>query len=313
MDVILVPLDGSSFAEHALPVALGLAKQTGARLELVSVHERAAPAHHVKSSAAHERLVPDIHAALRRYLTRVRERLEASMPGVAVEVGVLDGKPQEVLADYARTSGADLIVLTAHGRGGLSRSWLGSVAEGLVRRMVIPVLVVRARRKRASLQPAEPFRHVVIAVDSTPESEGILPVVETVTPGQTATFTLLHVILPLHPVVRALASKGAEELDAYEQQTRAQEYLSGAADRLRAWGIEPRTAIGVDLQPARAITAFAANNGADLIALATYGRGTVGRLLLGSVADKVLRTATVPVLLAHIEAGEAVTLDEAVE
>jgi nucleotide-binding universal stress UspA family protein len=312
MDVILVPLDGSSFAEHALPVALGLARQTGARLELVCVHEGPAPAHHVGSPAANERLDSDIRGSLRRYLTRVRKRLDASVSGIAVEIGVLDGKPQDVLAQHARASGAELIVLTTHGRGGVSRSWLGSVAEGLVRRVPVPVLVVRAKRKRASLQPTEVFRHVVIAVDSTPESERIVPAVAALAPAQTAIWTLFHVILPLHPVVRAIAPKGAEELDAHEQQTRAKDYLKGAADRLRARGIEPRTAMGVDLQPARAITAFAAQSGADLIALATHGRGPIGRLVLGSVADKVLRTATVPVLLAHMETSEAAAFDNGV-
>jgi nucleotide-binding universal stress UspA family protein len=113
----------------------------------------------------------------------------------------------------------------------------------------------------------------------------------------------------LHPVVRAFASKGAEELDAHEQRTRAQEYLKGAAGRLGRTGVELRPMLIIDLQPARAITEYASKNGADLIALATHGRGRVGRFLLGSVADKVLRTATVPVLISHIEAAESASSD----
>lgn len=305
MRVILVPLDGSSFAEHALPVALGVATQSGARLVLVSVHEEPAPAHHLPAPDGGPPVAPLIQAALRRYLARVKKRISQRLPDAQVEIAVLGGKAQEVLSTHARDSGADLIVLTTHGRGGPSRSWLGNVAEGVLRRAPVPVLVVRARRKRVTLDPAEPFRHMVIALDGTSESEGIAEGVGILATHGTTTWTLLHVVLPLHPVVRALAPKGAEELDAYEQHTRGEEYLKEAAGRLTRTGIEVRTALGVDLQPARAITEFAAKHGADLIALATHGRGRIGRLLLGSVADKVLRTATVPVLLSHIETGEA--------
>src|SRR5690606_23683658 len=122
---IVVPLDGSDFAESALPLAIGLAEKTRAELHLV----------HVAESAA------DV-AAMRAYLTEVKERAALRVPG-GVRTAIVVGEVAMAIATYADEHEADVVVLATHGRGGVSRAWLGSVAEILISTLPMPVLLQR--------------------------------------------------------------------------------------------------------------------------------------------------------------------------
>lgn len=142
---ILVPLDGSKLAEVALPHAIAQAKQSGGTLLLL----RALPpmtAAAVAEAAAYldwERIRADVAAEARRYLEGVRARLAAENLNAQIEI--VDGEPADAIIDAAERHGVDLIVMATHGRSGLGRWVLGSVADRVVRAAKAPVLLIRPR------------------------------------------------------------------------------------------------------------------------------------------------------------------------
>jgi nucleotide-binding universal stress UspA family protein len=296
---IMVPLDGSTFAEHALPIALGLARESAGRVHLVQAHEPPP----VPSSP--DILIPydgewdaAMRANERTYLDSVANRI-AERAGAAVRTELLDGVPAMALATYAREMELDLIVMTTHGRGGLSRMWLGSVADGVVRRSGVPVLLLRPKDEEVDYEARLTPRHILIPLDGSELSHGIIDTAAWLGSLTGARFTLLRVTVPV-PVLRApgpLSDDGFAAKLIAEQELHAGEYLDRVAGGFRSRGLEVETAIVAHSSPASAILEFAATNAVDLVGIATHGRGGWSRLALGSVADKVLRGALMPVLL----------------
>ncbi len=138
---ILVPLDGSSFAETALAHARALAQCTGAEIYLVRVavqpiYEYAAP-----EPVLYQALREDTEAEAAKYLERVAADLTAE--GFKVTAESCTGPVAETILDYAQEIRADLIVMSTHGRSGLARWFIGSVADKVVRAAILPVLLAR--------------------------------------------------------------------------------------------------------------------------------------------------------------------------
>lgn len=285
---ILVPLDGSLFAEHALPLALGIASRAGARLRLVQVHVPYGLMNLDGMAPFAVELDARALARERAYLAEVAERSKKVTP-CPVDAASLEGcNPVEALAEYAAREGVDLVVMTTHGRGPLTRSWLGSVADGLLRRATVPVLLLRPREQAPELGQAPVIRHILVALDGSPLAEEVLGPALALGALLRSRYTLLRVIDPRF-------SEGSSPPPA--ERLEAEAYLGGVAARLRQRGAEVRTAVAGGRPAAAAILREADLQSADLVALATHGHGRVGRLLLGSCADKVIRGATRPVLV----------------
>jgi nucleotide-binding universal stress UspA family protein len=218
--------------------------------------------------------------------------------------------------------------MTTHGRGGFVRAWLGSVADALVRRGGVPVLLVRpepaAARDAAEateaadftgvadpagldLATAPPLDHVLVPLDGSALAEQILEPALALGRSGELRVTLLRVApappsaLPVEqtfvtPDEAAAMRRAREEAEAY---------LAGVAERLRAAGHAVEAVVVADHDPARAILRAARERGAQVVALSTNGRGGLARLRLGSVADKLVRGGTCPTLvLRPRETGE---------
>ena len=299
---VLVPLDGSPFAESALPMAADIARRAAARLTLVTVHTPMLPAHGAQGVPALDPGFDDeMRADIRAYLEMVRLRLAGEAPAIPeVETVVLDGPVPETLAEYAERADAGLLVLTTHGRGGMSRFWLGSVTDALVRRLDVPTLVVRPHA--GPVAPSGAFRRVLLPIDGTPESLAGADAAVAVLGTVGVQYTVLRVMSTVSRRFLTFVSAEGVEDDAADEREVALQELAVAERRLRDHGADVRGVVRFHGSPAAAIVEYAAESRADLIAMATRGRGPVGRLLLGGVTDKVLRTATVPVLVRH--AGE---------
>ena len=293
---ILVPLDGSQFGEHALSYAMSLARRAGARVDLVHVHE----------SATFPDLGPSVRTeddweARRRsteYIEGVARRVTDASP-VPCRPLLLEGRVADTLCDFTSTSAPDLIVLTTHGRGPLSRFWLGSVATDLVQRAPAPVLLVRPKETLPDLAADLAPRRILIPLDGSPFGEQIIPLAVAVGGLAGAEYRLLRVV---PPVITSSGGGLGGRTVADQLRAEASGYLAGLTHRVPAF----RTAgiqVAVDWPPAGAILADAEANGVDLIALETRGRSGLAKLLLGSVADKVVRGATVPVLLRRPTGG----------
>jgi nucleotide-binding universal stress UspA family protein len=303
---LLVPLDGSPFGEHALPVALSLARRAGATLHLAYVDPPATALYPEALLAADATLEAQLRSRQKEYLEGVARRLEGLAP-VPVRAAVLDGPIAPTLHDHAGAVSADLVVMTTHGRSAVGRFWLGSVADYLIRHLSVPLLLVRPH-DTAPAWDSDPLpRHILLPLDGTPLAEEMIEPAAAVAALTGAEFTLLRVLRPVLPSNIAYESVGVgpatEEVIAQIQRVHeqlrmeAESSLAGVAVRLRGQGFGVQTRVAVEEQPALAILQEAVPPAIDLVALQTHGRGGLARLLLGSVADKVIRGASVPVLV----------------
>jgi nucleotide-binding universal stress UspA family protein len=290
---VVVALDGSALAERALPYAEALARARGARLVLVRV--AAAP-----SSPDLDAVEDHLAAACEvadAYLLAVVGRLEAEAPDLAgrtdaVAVPARHGSVTDALRQTARERGADFLVLATHGRSGWGRWLYGSVADAVLRRADVPVLLVPAACEHAwTIARAG---RVLVPLDGSAFAEAALPAAADLAAAFGAHLELLQVVerlpyphgVPYTPV----ALKPAAELRA------AREYLDRAATTLRERG-RPVT-VRAEVGPVgRTIAAVARERDADLIVMATHGRGGATRLVLGSTAAGVLHLSGSPVLL----------------
>jgi nucleotide-binding universal stress UspA family protein len=311
---ILVPLDGSPLSERALPLALDLARRTGAFLHLAHVHlPPAAPMYTADLPLFDTQLDERAKASERAYLEALAERLRGDSD-IPVDAAFLDGaitdSVPDLLAAHAREHRVDLVVMTTHGRGGLARFWLGSVADELVRRLPMPVLLLRPDQHAPATAIAQTPRRILIPLDGSANAESVLPYALALGQATQAQYTLLRVVepvmiarhMPVDPAVRELDDQLIDHL-----RLDAQIYLEQVAARLATQARTVRVEVVVAPQAAVAILEDAHQDAIDLIAMATHGRHGLARVLVGSVADKVLRGATTPVLLyrapAHQEEG----------
>jgi nucleotide-binding universal stress UspA family protein len=139
------------------------------------------------------------------------------------------------------------------------------------------------------------YERVLVPLDGSEAAEAILPFLEQVAGPLDAEVILLRAVEPISPA-DAIASPGGAPGALADRETDAKRYLSEVERRLSGKGLRLRTRIAFGL-PAEEILAAAKVTGADLIAMATHGRSGLGRVLFGSVAEAVLRTSVVPVLV----------------
>jgi nucleotide-binding universal stress UspA family protein len=296
---VLVPLDGSTLAEEALPIAEVVAREAGADLHLVTVQPPMLPAAAEFGLSHGEVPLYGNRDDVEAYLTVIAGRVARAHGGHAV-TAVLGGDPAERLADYIKTNAISLVVMTTHGRGGFSRFWLGSVADRLIRRTGAPVLLLRHDTRMA----AACFERIVIALDGSPASErAVAPALALGALTVAPRYTLVRVVEP--PLPPTMTPVGLYPPDVavptpQELSAAAKEYLESVADRIRARGysVDTRVLIG---STAQQIVQLAERYRSQLIAVGTRGAKGLDRLVLGSVADKVVRSAKQPVLVAPME------------
>ena len=290
---ILVPLDGSSFGEHALPWALSIARRAEAPIELVHVYQPVGLPETPLTKEAREQGKQKARA----YLDGLVERLKP-VGSFGIKVSLLDGPVTERLMEQVNATGADLIVLTTHGRGPLSRYWLGSVADELIRRATVPLLLIRPQEEATELTNELAVRRILIPLDGSPFAEQILEPAMALGTLMQAEYRLVRVVTPAVATGPDPWFSPPLHVPDLDLQSHARAYLKRIWERLQEG--QPRTVrahVESAFQPAVAILKDGQRAEADLIALATHGRTGISRLVLGSVADKVVRGAMVPVLV----------------
>jgi nucleotide-binding universal stress UspA family protein len=297
---ILAPVDGSTFSEHGLRYAVHAAILDDGVIDLVLVHVSPRPVSAEMSIADRvEAWEADQKQQESDYLHALADRLRRDF-GVQVRPALREGDVVTALERMVDEQESDLVVLTTHGRAGIERAWLGSVADALLRRLDVPLLLVRPADDEpvASNETGVDYSHVVIALDGSDRAERALaPAIELA--GSDARITLLRAVAPpsgvTSPYLPHAARLSKEELARREAEARG--YLDAVSARLAESGCTATPAIVLDYHEAHAILQYAVDNDADLIAMSTHGHRPVTRLIVGSVTDKVVRAADVPVLV----------------
>jgi nucleotide-binding universal stress UspA family protein len=272
---IVVGIDFSTGSDEALAHALGVARREGASLTLVHVGIVAeapeVPASMAIAARTYREVLLERLARDRERLAALRERYEGQ--GVEISQAVYEGVPVNGVASAARDAGADLLVTGSHGRTGLRRIVLGSVAEHTVRLASSSVLVARGDA------PAAGYRRIVVGADFSRRTDlavdGALKLA-----AADAVIDVVH----CWEAPRALADHG--DLDTM-------------AGHLRSRSGLPLRVIGLDEAPERGLAEHADRVAADLVVVASHGRRGIDRLLLGSVAEATVRRAACSVLVAR--------------
>lgn len=297
---VMVPLDGTRFGEQALGLALAIAGRANAEVRLVTV-EPGAPAYVPPQADP----LAWREASL-EYLDGLADTI-LSATQLEVTTAVLQGGIAEELEDHRSAIGADLVVMTTHGYGAVNRVWIGSVADRFLRLTRGPVLLVRPtpeEGKETDLSESVPDLHnLLVTVDGSSLSESVLdPAVELGRLFGSRFHVYRAVEYPQGPQSVYLPDTvhAVEELMELQRQDATTE-LEALTARLRGQGHDVTATISVERQAAAGILEKAHELGASAIALATHGRGGVRRLILGSVADKVIRGADRPVLVVRSE------------
>ncbi len=295
---IVVPLDGSELAEVVLPYAEELMRRLGSQLVLLSVCEGG-------EGKERAEYLDTVVARLKRRAARYAER----HPGMPViepnpEVVILEGKPSEGIIDYAEANRIDLTMMATHGRSGIGRWALGSVADKVIRGLSRPVCLIRARGCQSEVHPDCLVGRIFAPLDGSEAGEAALPYVEALAARARVEVVLFQVV----PKPERPGEVTWMEIRKLEERN-ARIYLHKVQSNLSNKGITVRSEIEFGGNPAEQIIEVSARASAAVIAMSTHGRTGVNRLVFGSVAEKVLRAARTPLLL--VRAPGAETLSEA--
>ena len=290
-----MPLDGSRLAEQALLPALTLARLAPAHLRLVHVLDAVHSMFEIEGPEGLE-----LRVAARSNAQSYLDRLAAmhnKAPLRDISVNVVEGTPAPCILEEARTWQADLIVMSTHGHGPLDRAWLGSVTDAIVRESHSPTLVIRALDESAPAS-VPPFAHILIPLDGSALAEQVLAPARALARLTGARITLLQIVHPwvraTRPMAAARPLPGLRKREIERRCAQARTYLAQTAARLEHADIATVVAESTD---AREIEQYARQHNVDLLALATHGRSGLKRITLGSVADKLIRGGSAPVLV----------------
>jgi nucleotide-binding universal stress UspA family protein len=297
---ILVPLDGSALAQGVLPHVVALARLSASALALLQVipSRSGLPsvAWRVSERQDIQREWAEAGTAAGASLEQTANRLRAD--GLTIQTVVCIGEPvSEILAFVTRTPGIQLAMST-HGRTGLQRAVFGSVAETVLHAAPVPVLLVRSQVDARPAAQKIAYTTVLVPLDVDGFAEPALEQARYFAATSGATLVLLTAVPDGDDLARATGSMvsfaALGELQAVADRMTVE--LAAQAQRLEASGLPVRTMLARGW-PAEAILCAAAQEQADLIVMATHGRGGLQRLRLGSVALQVVQAAAVPVLL----------------
>jgi nucleotide-binding universal stress UspA family protein len=281
---VLLPLDGSETAERVLPQLRRLLSPPGSEIVVFRALDADVP-----DVAA---MAPAARADAERYVRKITFQL--IQEGRRARSIVREGGGASAILEAARTEKADLIALTTHGRSGLSRLLLGSVAESVVRGSPAPVFLVRSfppalgAPSRGRLE-STPIHHVLVPLDGGEMSRRVVPFVQAVVRPLDARVTLLYVHETPGPHPRWLLPGGG--LEAIEHDLRGSTI--------------PVSTVVREGAPAGEILAACRSSGADLLVMATHARSGPARWILGSVTESVLRAAEIPLLVVPARAQAA--------
>jgi len=283
---ILVPLDFSRASMEALDYAVAFAKQFQAAIHLVHVHpadelSSAPGAGHLllQSAEAIERLNEELAGIHRKHVSFCPENCH-----------VRGGRPYQEIVELAREIDADLIVLATRGHTGLKRILLGSTAERVVRLAPCPILVVRQRRRKSFA-----IAKILAPVDFSECSMAGAMYAAFLGKAFGAKLCLLHVVQPPAPILMDRVSVDLSSIDSLNlKNARLDMEAFGKLDFLRdiKCAMEVRTGYPVDQ-----ICSETKQNDVDLVVISTHGRTGFNRMLLGSVAEHVVRYAECPVMV----------------
>jgi nucleotide-binding universal stress UspA family protein len=305
---MLLPLDGSELAEVALSYAKGIAGRMG--LEVILLH--VAGKGEAESLPLHRAYIEQVSQRLREELTKVQGKT-GDRP-VEVKGQVVTGYAAEEILHWAGENEVDLILMATHGRSGVRRWVLGSVADKVLRSAALPVLLIRAGMPKDTAYDKWSSPKMLVPLDGSELAELVLPHVEVLASskdGAEAEVILVGICEPLvmPPVTTPETSVnwGTAADDYMVKSKKSTEgYLSKVQRGLTDAGLKVSLEV-LEGDPATEIIDYASKRQVNLIVMATHGRSGISRWAYGSVAQKVLHGSSSPILMVRSPAAPSIT------
>jgi len=279
---ILVPLDGSGEAESELPYLRDLAPKFDSHVHILGV--------------GIGRKTRRVNRLLEDYIKKIASGLRSD--NIKAEAVIRYGIAADKILDFTVEKGADLIIMATHGRSGITRWWMGSVAEKVITEAIAPVLLVRSKRPAKTGTAGKlHFLHKILApLDGSDIGEAALAYAETLAIKSQASVDLLQIISPPGTVEASLLGGPDWRKFIKAMHDAGENYLKSISARLSGNGVKSIYEV-VTGDPADKIVEYAEDKRVSVIAMSTHGRTGLARWVLGSVADKVLHSARIPILL----------------
>jgi nucleotide-binding universal stress UspA family protein len=308
---ILVPLDGSTLSEAILPHAVAVAHATGNALILLQVlepvYEPIFGALGIPEFVEEEQLVQmrdEQLASIHHYLENIASQLRAD--GLEIYTKVIEGNhpATQIIWEAEHDPLLLMVAMTTHGRRGVLHWLFGSVAAEIVQVTPRPLLLLRPQESDRSFSmvnfKAVPYQTIIVPLDASPFAEQALEQAHELASATNATLHLVSIVPPPHVLpVHIHKEKEPYSLMRALHQTeleRRTHYLKQRAEQFREQGLLVQTHIATG-HPAEEILRFSTQHQHTLVVMTTHGRTGLRRILLGSVAMKVVQGAHVPILL----------------
>jgi nucleotide-binding universal stress UspA family protein len=276
---ILVPLDGSELAEQAIPYAEWLASKFNSEVILITA------------------CLPgdSLERALTEYIERRAEKIQSL--GIKTRSVCIEGEPAASIIDFAGKNAVSLIILSTHGRTGVSHWPLGSITNKVVQRSHIPVFLVRSSQPAKTPADKE-LRNTLLTLDGSHFSEAIIPYVEKLAKVMDSEVVILRVVEPAKlPQLAAYADREKYEKEFIDKlRKEAKRYLDQKKTALARKGIKVNSAL-LEGKADEAILQYAEDKSVNLIALTTHGFSGITKWAYGSVASRIIEASSKPTLL----------------
>jgi nucleotide-binding universal stress UspA family protein len=292
---IVVPLDGSAFAEHAIPIALGIAEQSGATLHLVHVFIPVDVMDPFDALHFPDNSLESLKQKKEEYLSFIVHQLAAVTPAFVTST-VVKGRAVSQSIENVHGIGADLIVMATHGRGVLGRVWWGSTAHSVLQHASVPLILVRGSSGPVSFAP-RPINHVLLPLDGTKASEHVLHPIMERNLFPLARHTLLKVV-GLEPSYEIRDSRLRMDLVPSRQKWEAaKRYLSTVARSCSNQSRFVHTKVVASEDPLAGVVIYCAEtDGVDLISLVHHPGGVLDSLFHQGISEQLFRTAICPLM-----------------
>jgi nucleotide-binding universal stress UspA family protein len=299
---ILVPLDGSSLAECVLPHAIALATLHDASITLLRVLETGEGREHPSFANPLDAHLDSVIADA--YLAGMADRL--SRVGVLAEAVTLRGSAAEEIVAFAQRSDVDLIVMSSHGKSGLSAWNISSITQKAILRAHRSVMVVRAYVSPRAGKELVPYRRVMVPLDGSQRAEYVLPAAISLAQAHDAQLVLAHVVRRAEMPHRVQSYQEdmrlVETLTGYQRRA-AEAYLEDLRGRLP---VDVRVELLVSDDVAGALRELAERSTCDLVMLSAHGHSGSPRSMYGSVTSSLIAYGSTPLLVVQDLVGQQI-------
>ncbi len=284
---ILLSLDGSEISEGVIPFVRQLAKGFGVKVAAFHVAgEEGVPVGKIVRTPSGKEMSTDA------YLQSMLQ--EITRGGIGADSATAKGKPAAEIVKYAESKGCGLIAMATHGRSGLGRWVYGSTTDRVLHTTSLPMLLVRPPQDGRIKEEA--FRTLVIPLDGSELGERAIPQAETLAKSLSLSVTLVRIVPTATIAAGSMEPYAADPRLLEYSVDAAKQYIDEKVQALTKKGLRVSSKVNLGYAPSEIID-IAEGLPGSLVVMTTHGRSGMGRWVLGSVADRVLRASNRPVLL----------------